>query len=152
FVVFKNKRSLLMEFVLVLLTGILLTTGGVIGSASDFISSHLFLFMYTFFGRSFEFFTGIVVAVVVLRNKNFKPVKGVTYLGVLGTTLIILLISTFQSENFRYGVFSTEGLLIHNLILPLFIAILFLGLIYEKTAVSFTLSSSLFILLGQASY
>lgn len=152
FMLVRNKASLVLQFILIFLLGVLIFAKGQIGNIESFISEHLFLFIYTFFGRSFEFFVGIFLARFALRNISTKLLRGTTYFGVLGIGLTTYLISTFQSESFRYGVFSSEGLLIHNFILPLFIGVFFLGLIYEKTFISFILSTSILIILGQSSY
>lgn len=156
FILVKNKASLFLQFILIFLFGILITTKGDTGNLQPFISSHLFLLIYTFFGRSFEFFIGIFLALLVIKNPNpgagiFRKAK-ITWSGFAGVIFTIILISTFQSANFRYGIFSPEGLLIHNFILPVFITVLFLGLIYEKTILSRLLSTPLLVLLGKSSY
>lgn len=152
FILAKNKASLFLQFVLIFLIGILITSKTVIGDLQVFISGHLFLFIYTFFGRVFEFFVGIFLALLVLKRGFVLHKRFVTYVGLFGVISTIILISTFQSPGFRYGVFSPGGLLIHNFILPIFIAVFFAGLIFEKTILSFILSTKLLILLGQSSY
>ena len=152
FIINKKNGSFLLQFLLIFLIGVFITTGGNIGELGTFIQSHLFLFSYTFFGRSFEFLVGIALALLILRKPLRLTSSIYTYIGLLGIVLTITLISSFQSPEFRYGVFSPVGLLIHNLLLPMFIGIMFLGLIAETTLVSSFLSGPVMNLLGKSSY
>ncbi|HLC87551.1 MAG TPA: acyltransferase [Patescibacteria group bacterium] len=152
FVLAKRRVFLALQFFLIFLIGILITTGGRIDNLQNFISSHLFLLIYTFFGRCFEFLVGIFLALMILRKPITLPGKSVTYLGLLGVVLVILLVSNYQSPEYRYGIFSPQGLLIYNLVLPVLIAFFFLGLIAEKTVISFFLSNPLMQILGKSSY
>lgn len=157
FLLSKKGGSVILQFLAIFLIGILVMSGGKIQNLDSFLSGHLFWFIYTFFGRSFEFFVGILLALIIKRQYPTSEVgyhmgNKFTLVGLIGIILVIISISTFQSGMFRYGIFSPQGLLIHNFILPIMIAIFFLGLIIEKTLVSSFLSSKLMQLLGKSSY
>jgi peptidoglycan/LPS O-acetylase OafA/YrhL len=51
-----------------------------------------------------------------------------------------------------YGILTPYGIIINNIILPVGVAVLFLGLITEKTIIKKILGSKLFVLLGKSSY
>lgn len=152
FILAKKGGWLILQFILIFLLGVLITSKGELGSLLEFISGHLFLFSYTFFGRSFEFLIGISLALMVLKKGvKINPGK-FTYLGLVGIVLTIILISSFQTGDFRYGIFTAPGLLVHNFLLPIFIAIFFLGLIIEKTYLAEILATPIMQLLGKSSY
>lgn len=152
FILNKKGLSLILMLISVFLLGVLISSGGHIGDLRIFLSSHLFMLIYTFLGRCFEFFTGIYLALFTLNMNKSLIKKGYTYFGLGAVVAVIITISSFQSDNYRYGVFSPEGILIHNFILPLAIALFFLGLIFENTIISSFLSSSLMQILGKSSY
>lgn len=152
FVLAKRRASLTLQFLLIFLIGLLITTGGEIDDPANFITSHIFLLSYTFFGRSFEFLVGILLALFILKRPLQTETKKITYLGLTGLILTIMLISSLQSAEYLLGIFSPQGLLVHNLILPIFIASLFLGLIQEETILSRFLCTPLMNLLGKSSY
>lgn len=152
FVLAKTRASLVLQFILIFLIGMLITTGGKIDNLQNFISSHLFLLIYTFFGRCFEFLVGILLALLVLKKSIILPGRRFTYIGLTGVILAIILVSSYQSPVYRYGIFSPQGLLVYNFVLPILIAFFFLGLIAEKTYVSLFLSNSLMQILGKSSY
>lgn len=147
----KKGTSLFLIFLALFLTSCFLISGGVITNPNQFASSHIFFFIYTFFGRSFEFFIGVFLALFILQGKT-KNYKFFTYLGLLFIFLTFLAITNFQSTAYRYGIFTLPGLLIANFLLPISITIFFYGLITEQTIIKNTLSTKLFILLGESSY
>ncbi|MFB9120334.1 acyltransferase family protein [Bergeyella porcorum] len=97
-----------------------------------------------------EFFTGIGLALLMLKS-NFKPnLKGITYIGIFFISLYCLTISDLRSS---FSLKSDIGRFIEmGLLSILGIAPLFWGLIHEKTIVSKILSLPIMILLGKASY
>jgi len=116
-----------------------------------FMDSYSFMFYYTFFGRCFEFFVGIGLAVlfkkgIVLRGRHF------TYLGIIVIAICIYLLSVVKGD-YDLGFKTNWGKVINNLILPLFgISLFYYGLLTEKTLVSRLLGSKVFVLLGKSSY
>jgi peptidoglycan/LPS O-acetylase OafA/YrhL len=117
-----------------------------------FMRSIAFMLDYTFFGRVFEFFIGIILALIVKNNQNYSTKKGFTYFGIITILVLVFCLSILKTGN-GFGTDSILGKMINALLLPLFgIAPLLFGLIYEKTLVSIILESKLFILLGKSSY
>lgn len=151
FLLDKRKASLLLQFVLVFLIGILISSKGYIENIGEFMSGHIYLFVYTFFGRSFDFFVGIFLGKLILSNRKIPSLK-FTYVGLIGIGFVLAIISNLQSVDYRFGIYSPNGLFIYNFILPIMIGTFFLGLIKERTYVSKILSFPLVVLLGEASY
>lgn len=116
------------------------------------MKTNLFMLNLTFFGRITEFFIGIGLALLVRKYQDSFKTK---YFTAIGTTVIIgcvYWLMLLKVEN-GDGKDCYLGILINNLILPLFgIAPLFWGLINEKTIFSKIMSSRLFVLLGKSSY
>lgn len=116
-----------------------------------FFASFHFMLIYTFFGRSCEFFSGIGLAVLMKKGFSVNG-KLSTYAGLAGICLCIFLISLFGNET-ESGIIHPAGIILNTLILPLIgIGPLFYGLIREKTIVSNILGSRPFVLLGKSSY
>jgi peptidoglycan/LPS O-acetylase OafA/YrhL len=147
----RSKYFLILLPILMLMTGLILVSVFSNMNCKGFFQNHEFMFNYTFFGRCFEFFTGIALAIVFKRNwkLNFKHF---TYTGILGIAISILLIS-LQKGDFDFGIRTAEGKILNTLIMPMVgISSLFYGLITEETIVSKFLSSKLMVLLGKSSY
>lgn len=114
-----------------------------------------FMMGNTFFGRSLEFFFGMLLAYLMKQEKGMKflsRLKSPTLYGGLAIIIFIIAIALFARNNFVHGVERWEGRLIHELFLPVAIAVFFWGLMSEKTFLSKVLSTKLMILLGNASF
>ena len=126
-----------------------------LGQVVDFnglFGSSRHVLLYTFFGRFTEFFIGIYLA-KLLQTPYIKLGRGYqTIIGSLGIFLCISALAIVWEPGMKYVLHSPVGIATNNLILPVFVAILFLGLIQEKTWLSRILSTSLFDILGKASY
>jgi peptidoglycan/LPS O-acetylase OafA/YrhL len=110
-----------------------------------------FMLGYTFFGRVFEFFSGIVLALILKKNTNFK-FKYFTILGILGIVFSIYLLSILEQCP-ATDLLLFQQSLVNNLLLPVIgIVPFFYGLINEKTILHKLFSSDFFILLGKSSY
>jgi peptidoglycan/LPS O-acetylase OafA/YrhL len=129
-------------------------------AAEGFLGPPHYLFLYTFFGRFFEFYVGIWLAKRVARSKLTAGSSGrlpfLTLTGIFGIAGIIVALAdvyrTAQPKTHFYGVQYPAGLALNNLVLPLFIAAFFWGLIRERTLVRRILSSRAAGLLGRSSY
>jgi len=117
-----------------------------------FFGSFNFMMVFTFFGRCFEFFTGVYLA-LYLKNKNLQRSGSSvhTFTGILGTGCIIILLAFVTHWKDRYSG-NIAWLTIHNFISPVVIAVLLTGLMHENTVVSRLLSTPLAELLGKSSY
>jgi peptidoglycan/LPS O-acetylase OafA/YrhL len=120
-----------------------------------FFNSFQFMFLITFFGRSFDFLVGAQLA-LWFRKRNVVGTNK-TYFTISGSLLVLLsvfllMLPGIDNAKYPYGLYTTPGLFINNWLLPGAIAVFFWGLITEKTWVSKILSTKLFELLGRSSY
>lgn len=156
---FVKKTKLALIIVPVLLWifgyGLMLVFRGI--PSYGFLENTEILSSFTFFGRSFEFMTGIALSLIYFKyfNKE-KPVSRkycvFTTIGVINCILCIWGISLFKG-NYPFGTMSLEGKIINNIIMPVSgIAFLYWGLITERSWLSRLLSTELFSLLGKSSY
>ncbi|GEN75976.1 acyltransferase family protein [Chryseobacterium hagamense] len=125
------------------------------GNPEGFLYPLKFMIGSTFFGRSSEFFFGMLLAYLMKKQTGMeflKKIKKPTLFGGTGMTVFTVAIACFARNNFIHGVEQWEGRLIHEFLLPVSIALFFWGLMTEKTWVSKILSSRLAILLGNASF
>ncbi|MDX8570048.1 acyltransferase [Elizabethkingia sp. HX QKY] len=114
-----------------------------------------FIMSNTFFGRSTEFFFGMLLAYIMKQENKVNTLlklKNPTLYGGLLMLLFTIAIAFFARNNFVHGVERWEGRLIHELFLPVGIALFFWGLMSEKTWISRFLSTKFLILLGNASF
>jgi peptidoglycan/LPS O-acetylase OafA/YrhL len=111
------------------------------------------MLLYTFLGRSIEFFSGIALAIFILKNPKHNTGFKFTFLGatMIGVSLVVL--AYFSGETFSYGIFHPIGISVNNFVLPIFaVSILFYGLITENTWFSRFLATPFMELLGKSSY
>lgn len=119
-----------------------------------FYGNYTFNFLYTFTGRCTEFFIGIFLALYLLKKDNVQR-KGpwITMLGVLGMVIGVGIMAMMPlTEERKFGLYHPFGIVANNLILPIGIALLFYGLIAERTWLQRFLSTKTMELLGKASY
>ena len=137
---------------------------------------YLFVLNATFFGRFFEFYIGMLLAFRLsastsspspaspapafghqpqalshrqwLRSPAFRH----TLIGFCGILLSMFLVNCFASNGYSPGTTHLGGVLMRNLLLPIFTAIFIYGLIRETTWLQKILSSRVFVLLGNSSY
>ena len=157
---FSRKLKLLTPFVIVFSAGLL---GVFIFRNVDFygfFGNFNFLLFYTFFGRCFEFFVGMKLALIFKNRQYNTGARHRTILGILWiiaclTAMVFVKGRQFSSgpeyEQYTSGLTYAE-LAINNFVLPIGIAILFLGLITEKTFVKSVLQHRILVLLGKSSY
>src|SRR5882724_7689761 len=120
-----------------------------------FFSSLSFLFEFTFFGRCFEFYAGIMLGIYLKKNKDAlipRPHVYRTTLGILYIIVCIGLLALNQKYSTGQGSFLFYETLINNFLLPPGIVLLFYGLLVEGSVVSKVLSSRLLGLIGKSSY
>ncbi|MFN8263656.1 MAG: acyltransferase [Chitinophagales bacterium] len=148
-----KKIKLIIPFLLIFFSGTLLVLIFRKIDFHGFFADYKFMLSYTFFGRCFEFFIGVSLALYLKRKTKFNKANSSFYTN-LGSIWITLCIASFVliKEDEKFGVFRYEGILINNLVLPIGIAMLFLGLVTERSWFGRILSSRLFVLLGKSSY
>lgn len=112
----------------------------------------------TFFGRCFEFFVGVFIAVYYKKNNNFFlrkngkskfPLKKFTYTGIF---LIIICLLVQIMIKIYYADQPLIGIFVNNFLVPLAVGCFLIGLIIEKTIVSIFFEHKLIVILGYSSY
>jgi peptidoglycan/LPS O-acetylase OafA/YrhL len=113
-----------------------------------------FLLEASFPGRCTEFLAGILMA----RSFNsdepdiLKRIPHKTLIGFAGIFITAYCIGLFQPDIYHQGADNIIGRLIELFILPVFIAIVLMGLIEEKTWLQAFFGSRIMLLLGNASF
>ncbi len=113
----------------------------------------VFILSTTFFGHFFEFFAGVYIALAVIRveRKGSVYARGsrCTTAGVVGVGILaIAMILVYRRPSLDLA----AVILINNVLIPFPIALLYWGLIRERTMLSRVLSSKALRVLGRGSY
>ena len=124
------------------------------GNHDRWLYNWLFIFDSTFFGRFGEFFCGMILANVLRSGVQIKriPKINLTLISCICSLLTIYCISFFEKDIYDQGTQHIGGLILRNIVLSIFLAILIYGLITERTWLSRLLSTKFAMLLGDASY
>jgi peptidoglycan/LPS O-acetylase OafA/YrhL len=156
-VIASKKIPYLLQAALFLSFGVLLTAIFSHIPFHGFFGSFQLLFEFTFFGRCFEFYTGILLAIYVKKRSAVHFPPGRPFCTATGIVWIILCISGL-AVNTQVHLHSQPGLfllietLINNFLLPPGIALLYYGLIKERSLVQRLLGTTPFLTLGKSSY
>jgi peptidoglycan/LPS O-acetylase OafA/YrhL len=139
----------LLSGVLLLLIALYISNTGVL-----FLQTPIFVFSVTFFGHFFEFFSGIGLAVIIMRleKKGIPKKKGLwwTLAGSAGILVLNFVMLSIYSHPPPLDV--NAIIVVGNFLLPLPIALLYFGLIRENSFFGKVLSGKLFRILGRSSY
>jgi peptidoglycan/LPS O-acetylase OafA/YrhL len=150
------------------LGGVLLAAGELVGF-QGFFQGAGFMVSYTYFGRAFEFFCGMCLARLMARQQwQQQPARRFptfTLTALAGIAAVLYGLSLLQTgaglqtglqsvsqSGFHYGIVHPLGKALNNLALPPFYAMLFYGLIRERSVFQRVLASPLMVLLGKSSY
>ena len=119
----------------------------------SFLGTPSFVLTTTFFGHFAEFFAGFYLALALMRlekqQSTHAPGSKYTMAGLAGVLLLVVaMIGVYRHVPTHFGAI----ILINNFLIPLPIAVLYWGLIREKTVLSRLLSSNTAGLLGRSSY
>jgi len=149
----KNKKAIVYLPLLLLSSGCLLVLICRNFSFYGFFGNFTFMFLYTFLGRCVEFFIGMGLALIVLKqNEKDRKYSIFTFLGILGIAFSIGIMASIPLNGIEYGLYHPIGIITNNLILPIGIAFFYFGLIKEKSFIRNFLSSATMQLLGKSSY
>ena len=117
------------------------------------------LLLYTFFGRFFEFYVGIWLAKRVARSgisaearHGFPTWTLAGLAGIAGVVVALAAIKAATGTAYTYGLYHPAGIVLNNIVLPLFIATFYWGLIHERSPIRSLLSTRFAGLLGRSSY
>jgi peptidoglycan/LPS O-acetylase OafA/YrhL len=151
-----RQRSLIYLFALFLLAclaGWILRLTGY--NKDSFLYNPQFVLDATFFGRSFEFYVGIRLALLIKkRDPGWAPARGIRYTccGAAGIIAASFLMGCLGPHFYTPGTDTIPGILVRNLLLPVGIVVFLYGLITERNKFQRLLGSRPFVLLGNASY
>ncbi|MFC5269732.1 acyltransferase family protein [Adhaeribacter terreus] len=147
-----RKLSVVMVF-LILLFGIGLVMLSQKAGGLSFMNNFPFMMEYTFFGRCFEFYCGYWLAVYLKNNPDMdKKSSFFTIIGVLSALAAFSLVAFAHTQKFTFPFPATPENLANNFVLPIGIALLFFGLVTEKTLLSRFLSLNPVQIFGKSSY
>jgi peptidoglycan/LPS O-acetylase OafA/YrhL len=112
------------------------------------------MMLYTFFGRCFEFFVGIKLALMIRQRGLGRTSKlKFTYIGFFGIFFCVWLMSLLPvPQGWTAGLHNPFGIVINNYLLAISIATFFYGLITETTVMKRVLANPFVELLGKSSY
>ena len=151
----EKNRAYLIAFLASLL-GISILTGSLLHSFTGNQYSYFyplnFVVMSTFAGQSLLFVAGMCLAKYPNFCENLPFKKHLTTIGALGFIATLYAIGYFQETRIDHGTNHWQGKLLFFGILPLFILLLFQGLITQRTYLQQFLSSKIMVLLGNASF
>ncbi len=111
-----------------------------------------FILGSTFPGRFIEFIAGMGLAQLISQNHRLLLIPNKTLTGIAGVIVSCYAMGLFQPDIFHHGSDHPAGWLIHTLILPIFVVLLYAGLITESTKIQHFLQSKTMTLLGNASF
>jgi peptidoglycan/LPS O-acetylase OafA/YrhL len=149
----KNKKAIVYLPILLLSTGALLVLICRNFSFFGFFGNFTFMFLYTFLGRCVEFFIGMGLALIVLKqNEEDRKYPIYTLLGIFGIAASIGIMASVPLVGIEYGLYHPLGIVTNNLILPIGIAFFYFGVIKERSIIRNFLSSATMQLLGKSSY
>lgn len=154
-----RRNFFLVSIFLMYLVGIVLVTIFSKVSLRGFFADFRFMFWITFFGRCFEFFAGIRLALLVKKKwekSGQRIAKGKGWCTVIGLMFILFCLAILHLNTAYYhlerGSGNTFGIIINTLILPIGVSVFFFGLITEQTVLKSALSSAPIQILGKSSY
>ncbi len=153
FVAMKRVGAIVEQVLLFLLIGFLLVQLNIEAGGVLFFESKQFVLSSTFFGRSFEFFAGILAALYCRKLVGTQGFPKFT-VAAIATLVIIYAGMAFATNYFNVPAsFETlPGVIVQNYILPIPFALLLIGLVTEHSRVRQLLSSRIMVVLGKASY
>lgn len=118
-----------------------------------FLHSKKFIFSSTYLGHFFEFYCGVFLALIVMEKEKMKSGMPATLKWTLtGTTGIAFILIAMQIVYSIKPLNTYLIVLLNNFLIPVPVAILYYGFIFERSAFSVFLSGRIMGLLGRSSY
>lgn len=157
FLLISRKKILLKFIILSYFIGFILTLIFLNNSYQGILSSYLFTTYFTFFGRVFEFATGIYLAMLYMgRYSNKYLEKYGTYTMYTGLSLLLtaftlqFLISIHNKVSHAVEIW--QGVIVNNFLFPIAIFLILYHLLYYQSVFKKILSSTIMVKLGNATY
>ncbi len=119
-----------------------------------FFGNFPFVMLFTFFGRCFEFFVGVQLARIVIKNGFTRTSKiNFTYSG-FALIFVCVFIMALQPipKHWAAGLESPIGIITNNYFLCIAVALFFYGILTETTLFKKFLATPFIELLGKSSY
>jgi peptidoglycan/LPS O-acetylase OafA/YrhL len=119
-----------------------------------FFGNFTFMMLFTFLGRCFEFFAGIMLALYLKKN-GFERSNGIkfTYVGFAMIFICVYIMSVLPIlPGNGFGQQHPFGIITNNYLLAISISLFFFGLLTETTVMKKVLSNKFVELLGKSSY
>jgi peptidoglycan/LPS O-acetylase OafA/YrhL len=118
-----------------------------------FLQTPMFVFTTTFFGHFFEFFSGIALALIIMQIEKRDLPKETGIRWTLAGSIGILLLIVHMMYVYAHPPLNAVAIIVSgNFLIPVPVAVLYYGLIREKTWVAQMLSGKTAELLGRSSY
>jgi peptidoglycan/LPS O-acetylase OafA/YrhL len=159
FLFFRRKNILLWQVVFWWAIGGLLLFLFSAFPFEGFFENAPFVYFVTFFGRCFEFYTGIFLALYIIGKYKWQKLvlpefsfPFYTSAGFLGMALITVSIYKVSQLYNTEAPQTFAGIFLTNILFPLAVTVFFFGLIKETSIIQKLFSSFLFQLLGKSSY
>ncbi len=153
FYLIKKKGVFLLQMPMLLATGFLLAGLASWFSLPNVFGGIRFLFADSFFGRCFEFFTGMYVA-LKLRN-GVQERKGLRFTasGAFAFCFFLCVLAFYAQRESIDDINSFPfGVLVFNFLIPASFGLLFYGLVTESSWLKGLLATKPLTLLGKSSY
>lgn len=154
FFLIKTRKFFLLQVPVLLSIGALLVLLFSQFPLDGFFANFPFMFSTTFFGRCFEFFVGIFIALLLINQKIMtKKNRNYTlYGGLLFCFLLVITTVYAFANNVEFTNKTTIGLVLLNVFFPVAIGMFYLGLITEESFIKKILGAKWIVLLGKSSY
>lgn len=154
FLLATRYRKLFLQPLIITLTGIILVLIFSHINFYGFFGNFTFMFVFTFFGRCFEFFVGVQLARYVLKNGLERKTKfNFTYPAFIMIFVCVLVMALQPIRKpWEAGLETPAGIIVNNYILCIAVALFFYGLLTENTYFKKFLSLPFIELLGKSSY
>lgn len=125
---------------------------GINGNQDSYLYPFDFVLMGTFAGQSVFFAAGILLSYYAVSFQKMPFKKHATTIGGVGFLITLYCIGLFQESRVDHGTNHWQGKLLFFCIVPVFIVILFQGLMTQRTYLQRFLSSKGMMVLGNASF
>lgn len=153
FVGMKRLGAVTEQVILFLLIGFLLVQLNIEAGGVVFFESRQFVLSSTFFGRSFEFFAGILAALYCRKIVAATTFPKFTLAAIAALIFIYAGMAVATAYFNVPASFETlPGVVVQNYILPIPFAFLLIGLVTERSRLQQLLASRIMVVLGKASY
>lgn len=157
FLIHRAYKLLFWQAIVLFGAGLLVTFGYYVAFGGSLDAEMNFFLMATFFGRCFEFFIGMRLALLLMRlpvrETGPKKFPMITLTGTVGIVIYLFAMSRWhvglpENDPIKYPI----QILANNIVFPLIGALFFYGLICERSWVQRFFASKPVELLGKSSY